>query len=539
MPPIISQQNRHKASELFQTARRLHDQGVIDKAIPLYQQLLKLAPQHIPALVRLATIYHLNDQASLAIPLIERAIALDSKNPTLFLNQGNFYSKAKQPRKAITAYRNAMDLGLKQPAVYVGLCEALQKTDDPGAEQECRQALTQFPGNPELLSTLGLILRQKGDIAQAVTWLEKSVEQDPLNGPAWLQLSACKKYHCADHPHIQQVQAAAQPGVIKNQESLISLYFAAGKMLDDCGAYTEAFAAYQKGNALKQACIDFKIDRVTNDGRLVKSAYNQTLLEQAGSFGSDSEQPVFIVGMPRSGTSLLEQILASHSAVHGAGETSYISRVVSDLRQSKGPDFYPHHIAELQHNELRQYAKHCLDGLSQHAPASCQRITDKAVNTFMHVGLIYLLYPKARIIHINRHPLDNCLSCYFQLFAVGSKFSYDLHSLGLYYRNYYELMSHWNKVLPDQIYNLRYEELIGNTEATARALIEFIGLDWEDACMDYPNTQRPVKTLSATQVRQPIYTQSVARWQHYQNFIGPIKQGLGLDILDAFQIQAA
>ena len=533
------QHDRQRAITLFQTARQHHDQGRTQDAIPVYQQLLRLAPEHIPALVRLATIYHQNEQPSLAIPLIEQAVAIDPNNPTLFLNQGNFYSKGKQTRKAIVAYRKAIDLGLKQPAVYTGLCEALQKVDDPTAQQECHQALEKFPNSPDLHNALGVMLRQNGDINQAISCFQQAINLNPYCGPAWLQLSTCKKYDSRDHLDIQQVLTALEnKQSIKDQESLVAMYFAAGKMLDDCAEFTSAFHMYQRGNQLKKEQADFYINKVINDARLVKQAYSHSLFESAQLVGSASPQPVFIVGMPRSGTTLLEQILASHSVVHGAGETSYISKTVSHIRNLKGPDFYPHQVAKLSQAEITQFATHCLEGLSKNADSSIQRVTDKAVNSFMHVGLIHLLFPNARIIHINRHPLDNCLSCYFQLFASGSKFSYDLNKLGQYYRNYYELMTHWNKVLPTQIYNLRYEELINHTEATVRELIEFIGLEWEDACLDYQNTQRAVKTLSATQVRQPIYTQSIARWQNYQNFIEPIKQGLGAGILDAFEIPA-
>jgi len=245
--------------------------------------------------------------------------------------------------------------------------------------------------------------------------------------------------------------------------------------------------------------------------------------------GSQSELPVFIVGMPRSGTTLVEQILASHPMVHGAGELDYMRRIMQTLPERLGVQRpIPECAANIDTALAERIAEEHLQHLREHS-ASALRITDKTPSNFLRLGLIALLFPKARIIHCQRDPLDTCLSCYFLRFGQGQAFAYDLDDLGRYYRDCARLMEHWRRVLPSPLLEVPYEALVADQEGWSRRLIAFLGLDWDDRCLAFYRSERQVKTASVWQVRQPVYASSIGRWRRYAKHLGPLFAALGIE----------
>ena len=240
-----------------------------------------------------------------------------------------------------------------------------------------------------------------------------------------------------------------------------------------------------------------------------------------------SNLPIFIVGMPRSGTTLTEQIIASHPAVYGAGELEAISRISQELsKDHEDTGGYPECMLHFQNQEIEKLANGYLSNLRALA-GDVLHVTDKMPHNFLHLGLIAILFPGARVVNCKRHPLDTCLSIYTQKFTNVHPYAYDLTELGQYYRQYERLMAHWEHVLADRIFTIQYEELIEEPEATSRRLIGYIDLPWDDRCLEFHETERPVKTASQWQVRQPVYKKSVNRWENYETHLAPLKRALG------------
>jgi hypothetical protein len=253
------------------------------------------------------------------------------------------------------------------------------------------------------------------------------------------------------------------------------------------------------------------------------------LLVAGASSGDASPLPVFVVGMPRSGTTLVEQILASHPAAHGAGELNDFNVLVDRMAGSRGKAFrYPEDSPALTTDQLRALGHAYVEGLRRRAPGA-ERVTDKMPGNFLFLGLIHLALPRARIIHVLRDPPDTCLSCYSKLFTAEQNFTYDLGELGRYYRKYTELMAHWRDVMPEgRMLEIRYEDVIADLEGSARQLIEHCGLDWDPSCIAFHKSQRPVRTASAAQVRRPIYRTSLGRWRAYEPHLAPLLAELGV-----------
>ena len=319
----------------------------------------------------------------------------------------------------------------------------------------------------------------------------------------------------------------------------INLHFALAKAYADLRRHELAFRHLLAGNALKRRQTEY--DEAVTLGKLARSraVFTPELVGGLRGFGDPSRRPVFIVGMPRSGTTLVEQVLASHSQVFGAGELEHFSRAAASVCEPSGATVpYPEMLATITGERLRVLGTRYLASASAVAPraAAAERITDKMTANFRLVGLIHLALPGARIIHVRRDPADTCFSCFSKLFAGEQAFTYDLGELGRYYRAYEALMAHWRAILPpDAMLEVQYEELIADFEPQARRLLAHCGLEWEDACLAFHKTQRPVRTASATQVRQPIYRSSVGRWRPYEPWLGRLRNALGAPLEGAAQ----
>ncbi len=278
-----------------------------------------------------------------------------------------------------------------------------------------------------------------------------------------------------------------------------------------------------RGNALKRREVHYHEVSCQREFQAIAEQFDGSLPDRIGAVGDPSAAPIFVLGMPRSGSTLVEQILASHPLVHAAGELTILERLVRMLPDADGRAVpYPQGIAGLDADGFRRLGQAYLAGLP-HLPAGKTRITDKAPANFFHVGLIRLILPNARIIHTVRDPVDTCVSCFSRLYSFGSSFSYDLAELGCYYRWYYELMDHWRTVLPaGSMLDVAYEDVVDDLEQQARRLIDYCGLPWDDRCLKFHETNRPIATASNVQVRRPLYRSSVARWRRYEAQLEPL-----------------
>jgi hypothetical protein len=309
----------------------------------------------------------------------------------------------------------------------------------------------------------------------------------------------------------------------------IDLHFALGKAYEDLGRHAEAFRQWLDGNALKRQHIVYNEAETLETFQWMQTAFPLEVFQGRSNAGHPSAVPIFILGMPRSGTTLIEQILASHPQVFAGGELPHLTTAVNGIRTIvDGLVGLPQLGLSLTDAEIRDLSARYIAETTRLAP-SAERITDKMPANFRFVGLIHLALPNATIIHAARDPVDTCLSCFSKLFSAGQNHTYELAELGRYYRAYQALMEHWHRVLPTgRILDVRYEDVVSDLEGQARRLVAHCGLDWDSRCLDFYRTERPVRTASATQVRQPIYNSSIGRWQIHEPFLGPLLAELGL-----------
>jgi len=364
---------------------------------------------------------------------------------------------------------------------------------------------------------LGNALQQLGQQKDAITRYEQALAIMPDFAKAHRNLSMIK-------PKLEQAsiieKLLTKPTVPK--KDAMHYQYALGNLYNDAKSYTKAFEHYLKANSLKRKSITYDSQNHSDyvDGLI--TSYSKRYFQEKAAFGSDSELPVFIVGMPRSGTTLTEQIVSSHPQVYGAGELisfNYFDRAIAKQFEASSP--YPECLSllnSLMANKFSEKYLKELDGYSQNA----KRITDKLPGNYFRIGLIKALFPKARIIHCKRNALDTCTSIFSLYFPQGHNYSFDLTELGRHYIDYERLMAHWRSLFPDEIFDVQYEELVMNQETVSRQLIEHLGLEWDEKCLEFDKNKRAVRTASNLQVRKPIYKSSINRWKRYEKQLGPL-----------------
>jgi tetratricopeptide (TPR) repeat protein len=373
------------------------------------------------------------------------------------------------------------------------------------------------------LAGAAALLCQLGRIADAHAALDRALALDPDCAPAWYTRTLMKRY-APDDPDIAAMEAILRDGRTSGSTERLCLHYALGGAYLDAGDGDRAFAHLHAGARMKRALVTYDgaaTERWMND---IAAAFPAALFAANRQRGHGSERPVFVIGMPRSGTTLIEQILAAHPAVHAAGELHYLEQAVGRALSSRDVRAFPGAFAPEQSDAI---AADYLAKLAALAP-DADRIVDKTLSNLVYSGLIHLMLPRARIILCRRDPVDTCLSSYSKLFTGGQEFSYDLGELGRYYRAQDALALHWRRVLPPEIFlEVDYESVVADLEAAARRVVAFCGLPWSPACLAFHETPRVVRTASMTQVRQPIYRSSVGRWRRFESHLAPLLEALG------------
>jgi tetratricopeptide (TPR) repeat protein len=332
------------------------------------------------------------------------------------------------------------------------------------------------------------------------------------------------------HPMIKVIEDQLAKGGA-SQVNRCYLHFTAAKAYDDIGDYDRAMAHFHKGNAAKNAKYDPEAQ--SEKSRRITASFTPGRFAALAGTGLADERMVFVVGMPRSGTTLVEQIIASHPRAHGAGELYFMESAIASLvvqiasEAAKSPE--GGEKTSLQVPATRYLQDVMAHTANQDMPANTERIVDKMPANYHHLGWIRLMFPKAKIIHCRRDPRDTCLSCYFQNFKIRNDFAFDLPNLGFHYRHYQALMRHWRDILGIEMLEVDYERLVAEPEPAMREIIAYCGLPWDDACLEFHKTKRPVLTASFWQVRQPLYQGSTGRWRHYEQHLGPMLEALGED----------
>ncbi len=426
------------------------------------------------------------------------------------------------------ACRFALDVDPQSAEAHGMLGEVLHDTD------RFTEALASFETalelDPELWETrnlYGVCLKSVGRMDEARDQFRKSLEVNPEGVGCYANLADLEKF-TADSPQFQTMERIMAEADDPMADRLMPLHFALGKAYDDIGDYEKAISHFNAGATLKRATLDYDEADTMAFFDSIRELYPREYLANPPFEGNPSRVPVFIIGMPRSGSTLAEQILSSHYQTHGAGETKELSRRLGALRSRfPGLPKYPELGRKMNSAQYKIVADGYLSGI-QSTAGSAERITDKLLTNFFFVGMIHMMFPHAKFIHTKRNPIDTCLSCYSKMFKDDMPHSYDFGELGRYYRKYAELMEHWEKVLPPGVMmTIVYENVVEDLEGAARKIVDFVGLPWDPACLAFHESARPVKTASVVQVRKPVYTSSVERWRRYGAALQPLIDALG------------
>jgi tetratricopeptide (TPR) repeat protein len=465
-----------------------------------------------------------------AVAHYHRALALRPSYAEAYNNLGAVLMALERPADALEQFRQAVAIQPGFADAHSNRGNALQALDrHDEALAAYHDALAFDPGLAEAHAGIGVVLETLGQLPAARLAFETAVSIAPKRAEFHHGLAGVKRFTVGD-PQLAAMQALERDSGALDAEARVALHFALGKAYDDLGDAPRAFHHWVEANAGKRASIDYDETASLRVIERTAAIFTPELMRRQAGHGDASRVPVFIVGMPRSGSTLIEQILASHSRVFGTGEIKDFNAAATSLAEASGqlPRAFPELVAEMTAAQFGSVGAHYVEQIRARAPAA-QRITDKTLGNFLFVGLIHLALPNARIIHARRDPIDTCLSSFSKLFAGAMSFSYDLAELGRYYRAYNALMAQWRAVLPPGVMlEVQYEELVADFEPQVRRILGFCDLEWEEACRQFHVTSRPVKTASSTQVRAPLYRAAVGRSQPYRAMMAPLLVELGI-----------
>jgi predicted Zn-dependent protease len=483
---------------LAEVAGRLREYS---DAQALLERCLDLAPSFDAARHNYAIVLHRQSKPAAALPQVEQLLAKEPRNP---------------------GYLNLKAAILANLAEYAGSIEIYERV------------LREYPHQPKVWMSLGHSLKTAGRQEDSVAAYRRAIGMEPTLGEAYWSLANLKTFRFSE-ADVSAIRGALRRPDLAADDRL-HFEFSLGKALEDEGSYEKSFASYARGNALRRQLHPYSAEENARFVGRCKRQYTLDFFAARESAGAPSADPIFIVGLPRAGSTLLEQILASHSRVEGTVELPDIPQIARELagknaggerggRDYEAPFFDA--VAALGPEQLRALGERYLASTRVHRKTDAPFFVDKMPNNCLYVGFIHLILPNAKIIDARRHPLGCCFSAFKQHFSRGQNFTYDLKDLGRYYRDYVELMAHFDAVLPGRVHRVFYESMIENTEAQIRRLLDFCGLPFEERCLRFYKNERPVRTASSEQVRRPIFKEGMEQWRHYEPWLGPLRQALG------------
>ena len=538
-----------------------HARGQLEAAIHGYRQALLCRPDYPEALSNLGTVLMEAERLDEAVQALEQATELAPTSADAVCNLGLARLRQARPAQARPLLEHALQLRPTHIKACAGLARCLaeldqreqalqllqaglERTPDSAeawcqlgtlaaeageqqrAEEALRRALDLRPGFPEALVGLASLALERGHQPEAVTLLEQAISQAPDNHGARYHLAQARKAGPGDD-NLEQMEMLLAGAAQASPGRRIALHYGLGKGYDELGDYARAFAHFEQGARLKRATFDYSSEADEARIEAIIQHFDAPRLRSLEGQGDPSDLPIFVLGMPRSGTTLTEQVLASHSQVTGAGELHDLMQLLQAPLSGQRPLPYPMNLASANASDLAALGRDYLTRLRRHGPQA-RRITDKLPANYMGAGLIPAMLPNAKIIHVRRDPVDTCLSCFTRLFSEHQEATYDLAELGRHYRHYVRLMDHWRAVMPaGSLLEVRYEDLVADLPGQTARLLEFCGLPWDDACLAFHRNERNIRTASVTQVRQPLYSSSVERWRNYEAYLGPLLEALG------------
>ncbi|HEY2402860.1 MAG TPA: sulfotransferase [Steroidobacteraceae bacterium] len=506
------------------TANSLFAEGSAQAAEQVIRPFLLENPQHVEAMRLLARIgMHMGvlDDAEF---LLQNVLELSPDYHAARHNYAEVLADRHKHVEALEQIRKLLEIEPANPvfrALEGNALVGLGRHDE--ALQKFFALRDETPSNPTLHLAIAHALKTVGRQTEAIQSYRRAAEVRPSFGDAYWSLANLKTYRFGDEEIAAMRRAEAAPGTAPVDR--YHLDFALGKALEDRGEYEQSFHFYSRGNALKKAEARYERASFERNARRQTEVCTRELFATRAGWGCPAPDPIFIVGLPRAGSTLLEQILASHSAVEGTKELAEIPRLVHVLSGRESTD-YPDVLATLTPEQCRQFGEQFLAETRIYRSSGRPFFIDKMPNNFRHIGLIHLILPNAKIIDARREPLACCFSNFKQLFANGQEFTYSLEDIGHYYRSYVELMQHWDEALPGKVLRMQHEAVVDDLEGSVRRLLEFCGLPFEAACLEFWKTERNVRTASSEQVRRPIFKEGLDQWRHFEPWLGPLKEAL-------------
>ncbi len=465
------------------------------EAEALLMRCLELAPSYTRARHNYAVVLLRQNKAPAALRATDRLLAEEPKNPDF------------------CKLRAAILVRLREYEESIKICEGLLDED---------------PNQPTVWTSIGHMLKSIGRREDSIEAYRKAIALAPHFGEPYWSLANLKTFQLSD-PELESMRVELRKPDLRDEDRT-QFHFAMGRALEDRGEFAESFQNYAEANRLRLKNNPYNAAELTDHVRRSLTLFTAEFFVGRASFGASAPDPIFVLGLPRSGSTLVEQILSSHSAVEGTMELPDIAAIAKSLDKSKtGPDEekYPEALASMDQDALRKLGDSYIEQTCVQRKLDRPYFIDKMPNNFAHVGLIHLILPNACIIDVRRHPLACGLSLFKEHFARAQNFSYSLEEIGLYYRNYVEIMAHFNAVLPGRVYRVIYESLVNDTETEVRRLLEYCGLPFEESCLNFYENKRLVSTASSEQVRTPIFREGLDHWRHYEPWLGPLKAQLG------------
>ncbi len=498
--------------------------GDLAGAEAAFSQALSLAPGEPDLIISLARVQDARGQAQNAETTLREACAAHPGTIPLWQSLGRALRAWDRIEEASDACNEAQEHHPNSVEIKIQRAQLAYELRDLETAQNLYSELAQtFPNDLDIQNDLAQVLASLGQEAEAQALLRNLTEREPLFGQPWLNVARAKRYEDPQDAEIQRMRAALKRRQLQPSQAAY-LHFALGKALDDCRAFDDAFTHYQKANAICRDQLAFDSNALEAHIDRLIDAFTPELMSQLKGQGNPSTTPLMIVGMPRSGTTLLEQVLCAHPDVETAGELRTLAQSARRLTEA-GEKPWPECIAKIAPDLFADQAQVYLEVLTARSGAA-RKVIDKMPQNFLHLGLAVLLFPKAVFVHCVRDPLDTCLSNFFQVFPAGIDFAYDLADLGHYFRSYQRLMTHWQALLGAQLVTVSYEELVSEPQKVLRPLLETLGLEWNDACLSHQETVGRVDTLSLYQVRNPLNTGSTERWRNYERHLAPLRAAL-------------
>ncbi|MCB1720279.1 MAG: sulfotransferase [Alphaproteobacteria bacterium] len=509
---------------MFTEACEYLQQGNPQRAAEILKNLTHNDSSWDEAHSKLGICYILLGRRADAINAFHGAIKSNKNFVPAYSNLCLAYAEEEEFELAVEVGQKGLNINPEYLPLYNSLAFALKPL---GRLEEAiaymRQALLLNSNDISLIENLGVLLYESGEKQEAQSLLEDVVRRHPAQTQAHRTLAAIKRYQNGD-PHITQMDKLSQsPALVPRQKA--DLHFALGKAYEDMKDYQLSFKHYKTANDIYRSTLSYSINADQAFFEAIKNTFSKDYIESHSLSKKESRTPIFILGMPRSGTSLVEQILASHPEVQGAGELNYLE-FIQFKKHGITRENYELDFKTLSEGTLETMAAMYLDKAYSGVSNEAQALTDKMPHNFRYIGLIRCLFPHAKVIRCRRDPMDVCFSIYKTKFSGDMSFAYSLKEIGEHYMLYEDLMEHWKKTIPDFIYDMSYEDLVNNQERTTRSLLEFCGLKWNEQCMSFHETKRAVTTASALQVKQPIYKNALQYWRNYEPYLDDLKMAL-------------